>query len=169
MYKAFVPALLVGWIALLIPLAHAQPGRGYVPCLDTVAVNSMSVFVVEVEDLCTPASCTLDNNVVVKVQENLKGDEGSRFQFRIDASPAALTDWRSRRSRLLIFHRLGKDPSWTGAEKVMDLSARDLKVLTADMSLLNVPEQIVRAAREQSIAIQMFTQWSRSPEASPRK
>jgi hypothetical protein len=135
-----------GWISF----ANAQPGPSYVPCLDTMAINSAEVFVVTIADRCTPAHCTQDNNVIVNVEEHLKGDPGDRFQFRIDAPAAALADWKDRGSRLLVFDHLGSDPSWAGNAKVktIDLSARDLRILTADMSILSDPVQILQAAKE---------------------
>ena len=136
-------------ILLLVSLANAQPGPSYVPCLDTMAINSASVFVVTIFDLCTPAHCTHDNNVIVSVEEHLKGDPGDRFQFRIDAPAATLADWKDRGSRLLIFDHLGSDPSWGNPKvKAIDLSGRDLKILTADMSVLVDPAEILRAAKE---------------------
>jgi hypothetical protein len=138
----------VGWISLSISLAHAQT-QSWVPCLDTMAINSTAIFVGEIEDLCTPAHCSQDNNAIVRVEEDVKGDEGSRFQFRIDAPAATLADWRERGSRLLIFDHLASDLSWGNRKvKTIDLSARDLKVLTADMRVLTDPAQILQAVKE---------------------
>ncbi|HTB14023.1 MAG TPA: hypothetical protein VK752_20765 [Bryobacteraceae bacterium] len=140
-----IPLAAAGWICF----ANAQPGPSYVPCLDTMAINSAEVFVVRIADFCTPAHCSQENNVIVKVEEHLKGDPGDRFQFRIDAPVATLNDWKDRGSRLLIFDHLGSDRSWGNLKvKTIDLSARDLKILTADMSVLVDPEEILRAAKE---------------------
>ncbi|MGA3188724.1 MAG: hypothetical protein ABSF22_16585 [Bryobacteraceae bacterium] len=139
----------VSFVLLLVSFALAQPGPSYVPCLDTMAINSAEVFVVTIADLCTPAHCSQDNNVIVNVEEHLKGDPGDRFQFRIDAPPATLADWKDRGSRLLIFDHLGSDRSWGNAKvKTIDLSVRDLQILTADMSVLVDPGEILRAAKE---------------------
>ena len=114
-----------------------------------MAINSAAVFVITIAELCTPAHCTKDNNVIVNVEERLKGDEGDKFQFRIDAPAATLADWKDRGSRLLVFDHLGSDPSWGDAKvKTIDLSARDLKILTADMNVLSDPALIIETAKE---------------------
>jgi hypothetical protein len=141
------------FVLLLASFAVAQPGPSYVPCLDTLAINSEAVFVVTIAELCTPGHCNRENNVIVNVEQRLKGDEvdhGDKYQFRIDAPAATLADWKERRSQLLVFDHLGSDRSWGGNEKVrtIDLSARDLRILTADMSVLSDPELIIESAKE---------------------
>ena len=115
-----------------------------------MAVNSAVVSVVKIAELCSPPSCSQGNNVILNVEEHLKGNEGDRFQFRIAASATTLTNWKSRSSRLLIFDHLGNDPSHASNEKlyVIDLSAYNLKILTADMTILSDPEQIIQVTKK---------------------
>lgn len=142
-------------LPMLVNCANAQPGPTYVPRLDTMAVNSATVSVVVIVDLCTPTSCGQASNVIVNAEEHLKSSgwtehsTGSRYAFQINAQAATLADWKAGANRLLVFDHLGSDPSWGNQkQKVIDLSARDLRVLTTDMSILRGPEQIVEATRK---------------------
>jgi hypothetical protein len=146
---------MVGWISPLVPYASAQPGPTYVPCLDTMAVNSAAVSVVVIADLCTPTSCGQGSNVIVNAEEHLKGSSGaerspgSRYAFQINAPATTLAGWKAGASRLLVFDHLGNDPlSANQNQKVIDLSAHDLRVLTAEMGILRGPEQILEATRK---------------------
>jgi hypothetical protein len=102
------PFAAVGWVSLLVAFANAQPGPSYVHCLDTMAINSAEVFVVTIAELCTPGDCIQKNNVIVSIEQRLKGDEvdqSDKYQFRIDAPSATLADWKERRSQLLVYER----------------------------------------------------------------
>jgi hypothetical protein len=143
---------MFGWISPLVPYASAQTAS-YVPCLDTLAVNSTAISVVVIADLCSSNSCG-QANVIVNVEERLKGSSGaersagSREGFRIDAQATTLAAWKAGANRLLVFDHLRNDPlSATRNQEVIDLSARDLRVLTADMSVLFGPEKVLEATR----------------------
>lgn len=118
-----------------------------------MAVNSTTVSVVEIASLCTPASSGRGSNVIVNIEERLKGRTGverspdSREAFQINAPATTLAEWQAGASRLLVFDRLDNDGD-TRDQKVVDLSARDLRVLTADMNILRGPGQILEATRK---------------------
>jgi hypothetical protein len=143
---------MVGWISPVVPYAGAQPGPSYVPCLDTMAVNSATVSVVVIADLCPPASCGKGSNVIVNVEERLKGNSGverpagSRDALQINAPATTLAGWKVGASRLLVFDHLDRN-GVDANQEVIDLSARDSRVLTADMRILLGPEQILEATR----------------------
>jgi hypothetical protein len=128
-------------ILSLISLAEAQPGPTLVQCIDAMAINSKFVFVGQIVDICGLPFCSADNNVTVKVEKYLKGNEDDVFQFRVNAPMNALLDWKDRGSRLLLFD--GGEVGADGGTKQIDLSDPELKVLTADMNILTTPQQVL--------------------------
>ena len=108
---------------------------------------------VVIADLCPPASCG-QGNVIVNIEERLKGSSGAersagnREGFRIDAPATTLAGWKAGANRLLVFNHLLNDPlSAAQNQEVIDLSAHDLRVLTAVTSVLFAPEQVLEATR----------------------
>jgi len=149
--KLALPGMVV--ILQLVPSVGAQT-PAYVPCIDTLAVNSTAVSVVVITDLCTPTTCGRGSNVIVNMEEQLKGSSGparsavSRVSFSIDAPAATLAGWKAGANRLLVFDHVRNGPlSSTESQKVIDLSAHGLKALTADMRVLFDPEQIIEGTR----------------------
>ena len=149
---AFIFLLLP--VAMSAPQVAAQPGYRVVPCLDVLAVNSTSVFIAKVVDICGAAHCDGQNNAVVNIERFLKGgDQTGEAQEHIYASTSSLLDWREHGSRLLMFGGTDDQPASAipSVEKVFDLSDPDLKMLTADMKVLTRADPIVRAV-ERAIA-----------------
>ena len=87
--------------AVLAAISSAQPGPTYVPCLDTMALNSPIVFTGKIVEICGSVRCGATNNVVVRVEQHLKGDVSETTQAAIDVSAPILTEWKARGSRLL--------------------------------------------------------------------
>jgi hypothetical protein len=143
---------MVLWISPVTPYARAQPGPTYVRCLDTMAVNAAIVSVVVIADLCPPASCGKGSNVIANVEERLKGSTGvertagSRDALLLNVPATTLAGWKAGASRLLVFDHLDNNSGNAGQE-IIDLSARDLRVLTGDLRILRGPEQILEATR----------------------
>jgi hypothetical protein len=135
--------------SVLAAAISAQPGPTYVPCLDTMALNSPIVFTGEIVEICGSVRCAATNNVVVRVDQHLKGDVSGTTQAAIDVSAPMLAEWKARGSRLLIFEDL---PAAIGLNAVtgiaIDLSDPQLEILTADMRILRYPEQVVQAAQD---------------------
>jgi len=126
----------------LVPCANAQPGPAHIPCLDTMAINSEFVFVGKIVAIHELVRSGANTNVDVSVEKWLKGDgQSDTTQARIDVPVKALTDWKTRGSRLLVFN--GSE----NGEKAIDLSDPDLKVLNEDMNILRDPTQILRAVQ----------------------
>jgi hypothetical protein len=136
--------------ALVVPFAGAQqPIYTFVPCLDTMAINSRYVLVAQIAEIHATVFDGADNNVIVSIEKSLKGGQSGKLELRIDASPAALAAWKESSSRLLLFDG-DANPS-TGAGKTnkpIDLSSSNLKILTADMKVLIDPEQVLQAAQK---------------------
>jgi hypothetical protein len=151
-FSKSVQFILCTCLLLLMPgvrFADAQPGPVYVPCLDTMAVNSQFVFVGKIVEMCDPSRCAADSNVVVNVERRLKGEISDTIQARVSAQAATLLDWKNRSSRLLIFNGDETDVAsgLEGAEKAIDLSDPNLKVLTASMQVLESPQQVLQATQ----------------------
>jgi hypothetical protein len=129
-------------LSMLFPFALAQPGSPYVPCLDTMAINSRSVFVGTIVSTHELDRTGANTNAVVLVEQRLKGDIPDKTQALILVPPSILANWKARNTRLLIFNGVTGD-----GNGVIDLSSRDLKVLTAEMKLLTRPEEVLEAAQ----------------------
>ena len=137
------------------PQVAAQPGYTVVPCLDVLAVNSTSVFIAKVVNLCGAAPCDGQNNVIVNIEGFLKGGNqtGETQEHINNASTSSLLDWKEHGNTLLMFSGTDDQPPYAvqNVEKVFDLSDPNLKALTENMQVLTGADQIVRAA-ENAIA-----------------
>ena len=77
------------------------------------------------------------------VEKTLKGDVRDRTQVLIKVPVSTLDAWKTQGHRLLIVNS-GSE----GLESVIDLSAPDLKVLRADMTVLQDADSVIGAAEE---------------------
>lgn len=132
----------------LLPLAEAQHGPNYRPCLDTLAINSSSVVVGKIVEIHGAVSNVPYHIVSVRVEQWLKGGaESGTIETRFDTPARLLMDWKDRESRLLIFTDLKTD-KFSGIEgNAIDLSDPN-KVFTADMKVLTDLEQILQATQK---------------------
>jgi hypothetical protein len=136
--------------SMLVPCANGQPGPSHVRCLDTMAINAEYVFVGKIVAIHPLVRTGANTNVDVSVEKWLKGDgQSDTTQARIDVPETVLADWKSRASRLLIFNGAGGDVGVgsEGPESAINLSDRDLKVLTAEMRVLSDAEQILQTTQ----------------------
>src|SRR5262249_51934616 len=76
--------------------------------------------------------------------ETLKGEHRDRLRVRLPQPASILAGWKDRSSRLLLAAE-GDPPAATG---VIDLADQELQVLTADLTLLRKPDEVIRAANE---------------------
>lgn len=141
--------------AMFSPQVGAQQGYTVVPCLDVLAVNSTSVFVAKVVNLCGAVPCEGQNNVIVNIEGFLKGGNhtGEAEEHINNVSTSSLLDWKDHGNTLLMFSGTDDEPPYAAqnVEKVFDLSDPNLKALTENMQVLTGADQIVRAA-ENAIA-----------------
>lgn len=136
---------MYAFLVLFLSLCHfadGQPGPLFVPCLDTMVINAREVFVARVVQTCREGGrCSASNNVIVEIEKWMKGGgRDGKLQYRIEASDTALSEWKMGTSRLLVFGSQGNG-------KAIDLSDPELKVLTADMEVVRVPEVVLDAAQ----------------------
>ncbi len=140
------------WLALVPPLAlghalHAQNPEA-VPCLDTLAITSPQVLIgkiVDVQDLKTKEN---GSEVEVKVDRQLKGGAvDTRVKIVVEGvGKPTLVSWRDAGSQALFFYGYARTPTTPRyGPNAISLSDPGLKVLTADMRVLNDPQEIVRA------------------------
>jgi hypothetical protein len=135
-------------LPFLVPFVGAQPGRTFVPCLDTMAINSRYVFVARIMEVHKSAAAS-DPNVVVNVEKSLKGGRTGTLEIHIDTSESLLNIWKDNGTRLLLFDGDAGPSSGPARAKVpIDLSSSSLKVLTADMNVLTNPEEVLQAAQK---------------------
>jgi hypothetical protein len=130
----------------------AQRGNPTVVCLDTMVIDARTVFVGRIVE-ASPYRDGRTPNVVVAVEKKLKGDVIDPTEVRLRASDAALTTWKTAGHRLLIAVRAADgvvpaDGMSEGNESAIDLSAPNLAVLRADMTVLQNPDNVVAAAEE---------------------
>jgi hypothetical protein len=135
---------------LLVPFVGAQqPGNTFVPCLDTMAINSRYVFVARIVEVHKSVAVAADPNVVVDVEKSLKGGRSGKLEIRVEAPDSLLADWQNRSARLLLFDGDAGTSSVTArTKKPIDLSSANLKVLTADMKVVTDPEEVLQAAQK---------------------
>jgi len=161
-YSSYMRSRICAVAVSLCALAaggRAQEGPTYVPCIDTWAINSSSVLVAKIVEVCSSSRCGAGagggNTVALKVERTLKGDEGSQLKLpgnqlklQLDARLDALKDWKKRKASLLIFDGLDVDPvsSVKAPAQVMDLSDAGLSIITKEMQVLHDPDEILAAA-----------------------
>jgi hypothetical protein len=129
----------------------AQRGNPTVVCLDTMVVNARTVLVGRIVE-ASPYREGHGTNVVFAVEKRLKGYVIDRIGVRLRASDAALAAWRTQRHRLLIAlpedGLVRADGVSEGNESGIDLSAPNLAVVRADMTILQDADSVVAAAEE---------------------
>jgi hypothetical protein len=137
-------------LPLLVSLAGAQqPGNTFVPCLDTMAINSRYVLVAKIVEIHKLVGVASDSNVVASVEKSLKGGQSGKVDIHIDVPESVLAEWKDRGTRLLLFN--GETSPSTVSNKTnkpIDLSSSNLKILTAEMKVLTNPEQVIQAAQK---------------------
>jgi hypothetical protein len=134
-------------LSLFSSYSAAQHGPQYLLCLDTLAINSKSVFVGRIVQVHQVAPNSPNDNVTVRVEKWLKGSaQGETIETRIVPSDIVLSLWKDRGSRLLIFTGIDTAKVFHGNGNAIDLSGPN-RVLTADMKVLKNSEQILQAAQ----------------------
>jgi hypothetical protein len=118
----------------------AQDGAPIVPNLDTMVVKATVVMVARFVETFPPNVRAPGRTWTFVVEKDLKGDVSDRPQDLIKAPAAKLDAWKTQGHRLLIVN--------SASESVIDLSAPDLKVLRADMTVLQGAESVIGAAEE---------------------
>ena len=135
-------------LATLTAASPAQPGPTYLPCLDTWTLNSSSVFVARIVEVCSASRCGGSNVVALNVQRTLKGTQPRQLKIAIDASPDELKDWKHRKASLLIFDGLNASPNQDPAQptaEALDLSDPELSILNANLEPLHGADPILEA------------------------
>ena len=129
----------------------AQRGNPTVACLDTMVLKARTVFVGRIVEAASYQQGP-EANVVFAVEKRLRGDVRDRTAVKLRASDAALAAWRTEGHRLLIAVPadgvVPADGLSEGYESAIDLSAPNLTVLRADMTLLQSADAVVDAAEE---------------------
>lgn len=142
-------------IALLISVtaqtqATAQPIFETVDSLETTIANADLVIIATIERFLDERN--IPNNhkaATLLVEETLKAslddDEGYQKLFaHLPGPPSTLSQWEKENRRLLV---TVQEESLSAAS-VIDLADENLEVLTADLTILRDPEDVVRIARE---------------------
>ena len=88
---------LAVFVSVLTPGGRAQEGPTYFPCIDTWAINSSSVLVAKIVEVCSSSRCGPGGTVALKVERTLKGDQGNQLKLQLDAPLDVLKDWKSAR------------------------------------------------------------------------
>ena len=129
----------------------AQRGNPTVACLDTMVVKAKTVFVGRVVE-AAPYRQGHGANVVFEVEKRLRGSVTDRTEVAVRASDAALARWKTEGHRLLIAvpadGLVPADAADEGYQSAIDLSAPNLTVVRADMTILQNADSVVAAAEE---------------------
>lgn len=123
--------------------AAAQDGPRHVSNLDTTVINATVVMVGRFVETFSSNVTAPGRTWTFVVEEKLKGDVRDPAQVLNKTPKATLDTWKTQGHRLLVIDSVKeKQPS------VIDLSASDLKVLRADMTVLQDAGSVISAARE---------------------
>ena len=139
--RLLIVILAAGYLNVL--RVAAQDGPPHVPNLDTMVVNARFVLVGRFVETFPPIVRAPGRTWTFAVEKKLKGDVSDRGQALIKAPEATLDTWKTQGHRLLIVNSVSE-----GLESVIDLSAPELKVLRADMTVLQDADSIIGAAEE---------------------
>ena len=139
--RVLIAVLVAGGLNAL--RVAAQDGPRHVPNLDIMVVNATVVMVGRFVETFPPNVTGPGRRWTFAVEEKLKGDVGDPEQALIKAPKATLDAWKTHGHRLLIVNSMSE-----GLQSVIDLSAPGLKVLRADMTVLQDAGSIIGAAQE---------------------
>jgi len=139
--RPLIVILAVGCLSAL--RVAAQDGPPHVPNLDTIVVNATFVMVARFVETFPPNVTAPGRTWTFVVEKKLKGDVSDRTQVLIEAPEATLDAWKTQGHRLLIVNSVSER-----RESVIDLSAPDLKVLRADMTVLQDADSVIAAAED---------------------
>jgi hypothetical protein len=133
------------WLAACVySFAQSAPPRP-VPTLDVSIIEARQVVIAIVIEV-PPQQERYDlTKATIEVRETIKGPSATRLTVMLQANPPTVQAWKKSGARLLVMIRLND------AEKrseVVDLSSKDLAVMTADLELARRPEEVIRAAKE---------------------
>ena len=145
------PIIVLTFCCLSVVCILAQRGNPVVACLETMVLKARTVFVGRIVE-ASPYQQGLRANVVFAVEKRLRGDFSDRAEVVLRASDAALAAWKTEGHRLLIAVPddgvVPADGKSEGNESAIDLSALNLTVLRADMTILQSADRVVAAAEE---------------------
>lgn len=132
--------LLAATVALLALQAGAQVAPTAPPpiqSLEATVVNGWLVVVGKVVEFDPNTSVA-----TIAVEETLKGEHLEHVELRLEYREAnEAPKWKTGGNRLLI-------SAQSGSTKVVDMADAKLAVLTADLSILHDPSEIVKKAKE---------------------
>ena len=121
----------------------AQDGPRHVPNIDTMVVKATFVVVGRFAEAFPPVVTAPGRTWTFAVEKKLKGDVSDPTQALSKVPKATLDAWKAQGHRLLISNSV-----IDGLQSVIDLSAPDLRVLRADMTVLQDSARIIGAAED---------------------
>ena len=136
------------WIALLAAgclnaaRVTAQDGPRHVPNLDTMVINASEVMVGRFVETFPSNATGPRRTWTFVVEQKLKGDLRDPAQVLMKVPMATLDAWKTQGHRMLIVNSMRE-----GVQSV-DLSAPGLRVLKADLTVLQDAGSIIGAAHE---------------------
>jgi len=119
----------------------AQDGPRHVPNLDAMVVTATDVMVGRYVETFSPVVTAAGRTWTFVVEKKLKGDASDPTPALVKVPKATLDAWKTKGHRLLVVYGIGE-----GLPSVIDLSAPDLKVLRADLTVLRDAGSIIAAA-----------------------
>ncbi|HWA84011.1 MAG TPA: hypothetical protein VG820_11275 [Fimbriimonadaceae bacterium] len=111
--------------------------------IDFTVQNASKVVTGNLQDYEKGGQAGQLGNVKIEVKETLKGNPAPELKTRLHEPEATFADWKERAALLLV--ACSDSPS-QGASAI-DLSAKNLAVVTEDLKLLRTPEEIVKWAK----------------------
>ncbi|MEL6106286.1 MAG: hypothetical protein AAFU85_09620 [Planctomycetota bacterium] len=130
---------------------HAQPLVARTSSLESVIANADQVFVARLVKLGETKQIEgrSVHNAVIEIQETIKRDlfeteSVPAMQINLSIDRFTLADWQKQSSRLLV----AIDLEHPDADLAIEIMPGATEVFRADFSLLDQPEQVIRAAKE---------------------
>jgi len=127
------------------------PPPTHIVTLDLTIANSPTVVVGTITLFVDPTmSGALSREVVIRVQDTLNGPHIRDLRVWLQAPSDVMAGWKKNADRLLIAKPAGSNAICS----VIDLSAENLAVMTADLKLLRRPDEVLAAARAEIHRVQ---------------
>lgn len=152
MRAALLKSLIVFGVSLIASVqAHAQPLSPHAESIESTVANADLVFIAKLVDFRggEQTDGIKGHEVTIAIEETLKMDAFTvepyrRLGLHIPRPASVLADWKERSCRLLVAYNDYAPKATT----VIELVQGKMEVMTANLTLLRDPEDVIQAARE---------------------
>lgn len=132
---------LVLLLALVCPLAHAQPGPNWFESMELKVARADSIFIGHILRLDSPDDHGFVDRFVVQVTNTLKGNPASETPITASFSSSVIEPWFARQDSLLILVESNE------RTEVIPLRTGEVSEMTEGFRGINNPDDLVREVK----------------------